>query len=173
MERKIILYIASSLDGFIAAPDDNLDFLKMVEKPGEDYGYKAFMEGIDTMIMGNRTYEWVMRHEPDFVSDTDTYIYSRSFKPNKGNIIFHPGDLAALARDLKSKKGKDIVCLGGAVVTNLLIREGLIDEMVISIIPVILGKGTRLFWDEGHQTNLELISAEKYDTGLVQLRYKI
>ncbi|HEX2394935.1 MAG TPA: dihydrofolate reductase family protein [Bacteroidales bacterium] len=172
-ERKIILYIACSLDGFIAAPEDNLDFLSIVEKPGEDYGYNEFIKSIDTVIMGKRTYDWIKVHAPEFIHEITTYVYTRSGLPSEGNIIFYNGDLNQLAQVLKSKKtGKNIFCEGGAVVANTMLKDDHIDEFIISIIPVILGKGIRLFGDEGPEVKLELISVKEFETGLIQLYYK-
>jgi dihydrofolate reductase len=74
VKRKIILYIACSLDGFIAGPGDDLNFLTVVEKPGEDYGYSEFLKEIDTAIMGKRTHEWIRRNAPDYVHDIPTYV---------------------------------------------------------------------------------------------------
>ncbi|HLO58933.1 MAG TPA: dihydrofolate reductase family protein [Bacteroidales bacterium] len=172
MERKVILYIACSLDGFIAAPGDNLDFLSMVEKPGEDYGYAEFMKGIDTAIMGKRTYDWVKQHAPEYVHEITTYVFTRTQMRVEGNVIFYNGDLAELAVKLKSEKGKDIFCEGGAVVANMLLKQNLIDEFVIACIPVILGSGVRLFGDDGHLQNLELCWVKQFDTGLVQVKYR-
>jgi dihydrofolate reductase len=172
MERKIILFIASSLDGFIAAPGDNLDFLSLVEKPGEDYGYAEFMKDIDTAVMGKRTYDWVKQHAPEFVHEITTYVYTRSELPDEGNIRFYNGDLAELVVKLKSEKGKDIFCEGGAVVIDILLKQNLIDEFVIATIPVILGSGIRLFGDNSPQINLELCRVKQFDTGLVQVKYR-
>lgn len=171
-ERKIILYIACSLDGFIAGPEDNLDFLSAVEKPGEDYGYSDFIRNIDSIIMGKRTYDWIKQHAPEFIHEVTTYVYTRSQLPPEGNIIFYNGDLIKLARRLKNEKGKDIFCEGGAVVANVMLKENLIDEFTISVIPVILGKGIRLFSEDGPQIDLQLVSVKEFDTGLVQLQYE-
>jgi len=171
-ERKIILYIAASLDGFIAAPGDNMDFLSVVEKQGEDYGYKEFIRDIDVIIMGKRTYDWIKLHAPEYIHDVTTYVYTRTPEPGEGNIIFYSGSLKELGLKLKSENGKNIFCEGGAIVANTMLKDNLIDEIVISIIPVILGNGIRLFGDDGHQTNLELLSVSKFDTGLVQLHYR-
>jgi dihydrofolate reductase len=171
MERKIILYIACSVDGFIAGPGDDLDFLSVVEKPGEDYGYKEFMTEIDTAVMGKRTYDWVKKNAPEYVHDITTYVYTRTLQPPDGKVIFYTGDLAELARKLKSEDGKNIFCEGGAIVANILLRQNLIDELVIATIPVILGKGTRLFADDGEQANLKLVWTKEFNTGLVQVKY--
>jgi dihydrofolate reductase len=172
MKRKIILYIATSLDGFIAGPGDNLDFLSTVEKPGEDYGYKEFISGVDTAIIGKRTYDWIKIHAPDFMHDFTTYVYTRTPQPAQGNFIFYNGDLAELVGRLKSESGKDIFCEGGAVLANAMLRQNLVDEFIISVIPVILGKGIRLFGDDGPQIDLKLVTVKDFDTGLVQVKYQ-
>ena len=64
MERKVILYIACSLDGYIAQPNDDLSFLSIVEKEGEDYGYADFIKKVDTVVLGRKTYDWIMKHVP-------------------------------------------------------------------------------------------------------------
>jgi dihydrofolate reductase len=92
-------------------------------------------------------------------------------QPQEGKVIFYSGDLPVLARKLKSEKGKNIFCEGGAVVANILLKQNLIDEIVISIIPVILGQGIRLFAEDGVRGNLELAWVKEFDTGLVQMKY--
>jgi len=171
--RKIILYVACTLDGFIAGPEDNLDFLSVVEKPGEDYGYSDFIKTVDTVIMGNRTYEWILKHAPEFVHEgVTTYVYTRTPRPSKEKVIFYNGSLTELALNLKKEKGKNIFCEGGALVANIMLNDHLIDEFIISVIPVILGKGIRLFGDSGPQTDLKLVSVRSFDTGLVQMEYQ-
>jgi dihydrofolate reductase len=171
-DRKIILYIACTLDGFIAGPYDDLGFLSMVEKTGEDYGYSEFMKNIDTVIMGKRTYDWVKINAPEFIHEITTYVYTRTGKASEGNIIFYSGDLGELSLKLKNETGKNIFCEGGAIVANTMLRENLVDEFIISIIPVILGKGIRLFGHNGPELELDLVTVEKYETGLVQLHYR-
>jgi dihydrofolate reductase len=83
MERKLFLYRATSLAGYIANENDNLNFLSAATKDGEDYGYSEFINTLDTVIMGRKTYDWVMNHVPEFVhSDKETYIITRSNRPS-------------------------------------------------------------------------------------------
>lgn len=172
--RKVILYIAFSLDGFIAKPDDNLDFLNLVQKENEDYGYFDFISTVDTVIVGRKTYDWVMKNAPDFGhEDKETYVITRSKTEQKGNIIFYNGSLVDLISDLKSINGKNIFCDGGAKIVNELFKHKLIDEMVLSIIPIMVGNGTKLFHLDIPEQELTLLSAKSFDTGLVQLHYKI
>lgn len=173
MERKVILYIATSLDGYIASPDDNLDFLSVVEQEGEDYGYAQFIESVDTVIVGRKTYDKVLSMGFDFPhSDKESYIITRTPKPATGKIEFYTGDLKNLILKLKKQEGKNIFVDGGAEVVNLLLKDNLIDEFCISIIPVLLGDGIRLFQDNRPGLNLKFVRSESFKSGLVQVWYQ-
>lgn len=172
--RKLILYIACSLDGYIAKPNDNLDFLNIVQREGEDYGYGEFIASVDTVILGRKTYDWVVGHGYGFPhADKESYIITRQSKPSEGNLIFYNGDLRKLLFDLKSKSGKNIFCDGGAEIVNLLLRDKLFDELIVSIIPILVGDGVKLFKDNRPEQELELVSVKNFDSGLVQLHYTI
>jgi dihydrofolate reductase len=173
MSRKLILYIATSLDGYIAAPNDDLSFLDAVAKEGEDYGYGEFIQTIDTVIIGRKTYDWIMAHVPEFVhADKDTYVITRTPREQIGNTRFYTGDMKELVARLKSEEGKNIFVDGGAEVVNALLLDNLIDEFVISVIPVLLGAGVRLFKDGCGQQGLELVDVKGFKTGLVQMQYR-
>ena len=172
--RKISLFIAMSLDGYIAKRNDDLSFLKLVEKEGEDYGYKEFTSKIDTIIIGRKTYEYVLKEIGPSHYDNgkrDIYVITRTDRPKVGRTTFYSGNIAELVKRLKSEKGKNIYCDGGAEVINELLKQNLIDEFIISVIPVLLGKGTRLFKDERPEQTLEFIKAKTFETGLTQLYY--
>ncbi|MGN7785819.1 dihydrofolate reductase family protein [Niabella sp. 22666] len=173
--RKLSLFIATSLDGYIAKPNDDLSFLKLVEKEGEDYGYKDFTETIDTLIIGRRTYDYVVKEVGASHYDNgerNVYVITRTKRPNLGKTTFYTGNLTELVRQLKSKNGKNIYCDGGAEVINELLEHDLIDELIISVIPVLLGDGTRLFKDGRPEQLLEFVKVQTFDTGLIQLNYK-
>ena len=171
--RKSILYIAISLDGYIAGPDEDLSFLDVVQQENEDYGYGDFIQTVDTVIMGRKTYDWIMAHVPEFVhADKTTFIISRTERQSTENTRFHTGDLSDLVRRLKTESGKNIFIEGGAEVVKTLLLDDLIDEYVISIIPVLLGGGTKLFEDGRPRQILNLISTKQFDSGLVQLHYQ-
>lgn len=171
---KVVLYIAASIDGYIAAPGDDLSFLSMVEMPGEDYGYAEFMRTIDKVIMGRKTYDWVVVNAPNYShSDQETYILTRTSKASIGNTHFYNGDLQELVQTLKAKGGKNIFCDGGAETANALLRLGLIDEIVLSIIPIILGAGTKLFHEGIPERKLHLLESKSYHSGLIQMHYRI
>ena len=173
-ERKVILYIAASLDGYIAGPDDNLAFLSLVRQEGEDYGYKDFLRSVDTVIMGRKTYDWVMTQIQEFPhSDKETFIITHNERASMGRTSFYTGPLKELIERLKSRQGKNIFIDGGAVIVNELLKDKLIDEFIISVIPFLAGEGTRLFRDGRPEQVLELVSSEKFPAGLVQLHYRV
>ncbi|WP_306350246.1 dihydrofolate reductase family protein [Flavobacterium sp. '19STA2R22 D10 B1'] len=172
INRKVVLYIAMSLDGFIAKNDGNLDFLSAVEKEGEDYGYAAFNETIDCVIVGRKTYDKVLSMGYDFHhADKESYIITRTARPSIGTVHFYTDNLYDLVARLKSTEGKNIFVDGGAEIVNELMKENLIDEFVISIIPVFLGNGISLFKEGRPEVALKLIDTKSFDKGLVQLHY--
>jgi dihydrofolate reductase len=173
MNRKVILYIAVSLDGYIAKPNDDLSFLSVVEQEGQDYGYADFVKTVDTVIVGRKTYDKVISMGIALpYPDKDVYIITRTPRPDIGSVKFYSGDLKSLVERLKSENGKNIFCDGGAEIVNELLRNDLIDEFIISIIPILVGNGTRLFKDGRPEQKLELFSIKQFDTGLTQLHYK-
>lgn len=161
-----------SLDGYIAKPNDDIGFLSLVEKENEDYGYANFLKTIDTVIVGRKSFEKVLSLGFDYPhSDKEVYIISRTPKPNIGSFRFYSSDLVELVLTLKKLKGKNIYCDGGAEIANVLLKNNLIDELYISIIPILLGNGISLFNKDLPENNLNLISAKTYEKGLVQLHY--
>lgn len=172
--RKVIVYIAASADGFIAKPNDDLSFLEIVAQEGEDYGYAEFISTIDTVIVGRKTYDWVMQHVEAFPhADKECYIITRTPRPSMGSVQFYTGDLPLLVNGLKEKTGKHIFVDGGAEVVNTLLNESLVDELIISTIPVLLGNGVRLFKEGIPETRLKLLQSKYYPSGLVQQHYTI
>mgnify|MGYP003582825414 CR=1 FL=1 len=171
--RKLILYIATSLDGYIAKPNDDLSFLSLVEQEGQDYGYADFVKTVDAVIVGRKTYEKVISMGYDFPhADKDAYIITRTPRPSVGSIKFYTGNLKSLVDELKSTHGKNIFCDGGAEIVNELLTENLIDEFIISVIPILLGSGIKLFKDGRPEQHLELVSIKQFEKGLVQLHYR-
>ena len=163
-----------SLDGYIAKPNNDLSFLTLVEKEGEDYGYAEFTDTIDTLIIGRKTYDYVLKEVGSLHYDNgkrEAYVVTRTERPNMGRTIFYTGDLTELVKRLKSESGKNIYCDGGAEVINELLKHDLIDECIISIVPVLLGNGTRLFKDSRPEQTLELVKVKTFETGLTQLHY--
>ena len=172
MNRKVILYIAMSLDGFIAKSDGDISFLSQVEQEGEDYGYSAFTETVDTIILGRKTYDKILSMGFDaYYGDRSAFVLTRSPHPGTDKITFYSGSLPELISSLKGQTGKHIYCDGGAKTVNRLLQDKLIDELIISIIPVLLGDGIRLFGQSFPEQKLQLVSSKSFEKGLVQLHY--
>jgi dihydrofolate reductase len=172
MARKVIVYVAASLDGIIAGPDGDISFLSQVEKEGEDYGYAAFINTVDTVILGKKTYDKVASMGYAFPhADKEAYIITRTAQPTNGRTVFYTGDVAELVRRLKAQEGKSIFIDGGAYVINQLLQSKLIDEIYLSVIPVILGSGIALFHQASPTQKILLKSVQHFDTGIVQLHY--
>lgn len=171
--RKVILYIATSLDGYIAKPNDDLDFLSIVQQEGEDYGYTDFIKSVDTVILGRKTYDWVMTQVSEFPhADKNTFVITRTPKPSIGKTNFYTGKLNELINRLKADSGENIFIDGGAEIVNELLKDNLIDEFIISVIPILVGNGTKLFKDGRPEQKLELLSTKQFKKGLTQLHYK-
>lgn len=122
--RILSVFIATSLDGYIAMPGDDLSFLKIAEKEGEDYGYAEFTSTIDTIMLGRKTYDWVLREIGSSHYDNgkrDVYVITRTQRPAIGRTTFYTGDSTELIRQLKSEDGKNIYCDGGAEIINALL----------------------------------------------------
>ncbi|MDX2188969.1 MAG: dihydrofolate reductase family protein [Bacteroidota bacterium] len=172
--RKVILYISMSLDGFIARQNDDIEWLSLVEKKGEDYGYNEFYNTIDTVIMGRRTYEKVLSFGIDFPHrNKKCFVFSSAKTFIDPYVTFVDQSPEIWLKKYKTTEGGDIYCDGGATLVHTLLKYGLIDEMVISIIPILLGEGKRLFSRHLPENSVKLINSNTFDTGLVQLTYKI
>jgi dihydrofolate reductase len=174
-ERKVILYISMSVDGFLATKDDDLSWLSIVEKEGEDYGYGALTASVDTYIVGRKTYEVVLNLTNGVFSQADQYdcyVITREERKPENGITFYNGDMETLIHELKQKEGGNIYCDGGGQIVKLLMEKNLIDKYIISVIPVMLGDGKRLFLGGNDKIRLKAQSSKYFDTGLVQLIYE-
>lgn len=170
--RKIILYIAQTLDGYIARKDGSIDFLDKYGQNQEDYGYHRFMDRIDTMIMGMKTYQQVSSFEGGYPHhDVKSYILTHQELAPVDNIIF-TRDVLSLYKTITSNKGKDVFLVGGAKVIQSFMNLDLIDEMIISILPETIGEGIPLFIDHLNKNKYKLISTKSFTDGIVQITYK-
>ncbi|MFX1275043.1 MAG: dihydrofolate reductase family protein [Promethearchaeota archaeon] len=167
--RDLILYIATSLDGYIAGKSGEIDWLFY----DQDYGYKDFIQDVDTVIMGRRTYQQILKFGDYPYNTYQSFVFSRTLKePVDDNIKIISTDLVNFILDLKAKEGKNIWLIGGSKIIEPLIQNGLIDKYIISIHPLILGDGILLFSMKSKQINLKLEKCESFDSGLVQLTYR-
>lgn len=166
--RKIKLFIACSIDGYIARKDNGLDWLFS----DADYGYTEFYESIDTTLMGYKTYEQILTFEAFPMQDKANIVFTRrDDRTPDTHVSFVSGDICAFTAKLKEQPGKDIWLVGGGEVITALNHAGLIDEYIISYHPIILGDGIPLFLKDSIETHLGLVSATPYPSGLVQMHY--
>jgi len=171
--RKVILYIAMSVDGYICDKNNSLDFLSIVEDGNEDYGYSEFNKSVDTVIVGKNTYNKVISMGFEYPhKDKDVYIISHDKIENLTHFKTYSGNLKILITHLKEKKGKNIYCDGGANIVTQLLENNLIDIFIISIIPVLLGGGIKLFQGDYLFSELTHIKTNTFQKGLVQLHYE-
>lgn len=169
-DRKVILYIATSVDGYIARKNGDINWLSIVETENQDYGYEAFYQTIDTVLLGRKTYEQVLTFGDFPYCEKDCYVFSSKSQTNTDYVQFADGDIVNFVDDLKKKEGKDIWLVGGSKLIKSFMSYDLIDEYIISMIPMILGEGIPLFKNCGSQ-HLKLLDIKRYTIGLVQLHY--
>ncbi len=171
--RKIILSLAISLDGYIAKPDGDVEWLKKVPNPEKlDYGFSEFYKTIDTTIMGNNTYKEILGFGIPFpFQDKENFVISRTIKADAEFVHFTP-DIPNLVKDLKSKSGKDIWLIGGGQINTEFLNNGFIDELLIRIAPIVIGEGLPLFANKPGEEIFKLIKTETFSTGIIQLTYQ-
>ncbi len=163
-----------SSDGFLAGENDNIDFLNPYQVEGEDYGYKEFINSVGAIIVGRITYEIVIGMGYPYHPDKNVYVATRSsLKSDRENLLFYNGDLKALITQIKLSHHKNIYCDGGAALAKSLLDERLIDEIILSVIPVKLGKGKLLFDNGIIPNDFKQKSRREYKTGLIQYYYEL
>jgi dihydrofolate reductase len=171
---NVVLYIASSLDGYIAAADGGVEWLNAFDTDGgEDYGYSEFEKSTGAVIMGGKTYrqalgfgEWSYKNMPSYI------VTSQPLADHPDDDVRKvEGDFAALVKSIKDETDKDIFFVGGAQLTKAFIEQNLIDEYRIFIMPVMLGKGIPLFLELDTVQAVKLTDTKSHPLGVVELRY--
>ncbi len=166
-KRKIILFIATSLDGYIARADGSIDWLFT----DADYGYREFYASIDTTLMGRKTYEQVRTMGPFPYPEKHNYVFTHQRQGEDEHVTFVNKDAVGFIRDLKAQDGGDIWLIGGGGLIQTCLQDQLIDELRIFIHPVILGEGLPLIPSPSPSVNMEVIRQGMYDNGLVEVHY--
>lgn len=168
---KISIYIAASIDGYIARNDNSLDWLDRVGGFDEDYGFKKLLDSIDTLIIGRKTYE-IATTVPDPYPGKRVVVLSNTLKSVREGMELYRGDLAELVAKLHSQGTRHIWVDGGVTISQFLASQ-IVDTITIGIIPIILGEGLPLFNVVGKELPCRLISSQSYPSGLVQLNYEL
>lgn len=172
---KTIFYVAASLDGFLADENGGVDWLTPFQEAPYDYGYAEFLGKIGQVVTGSKTYE----QAKDFPGGwnfpgTKSWVFTQRNLETDGreDIVLWRGAAKELMEDLKELP-KDTWLLGGATLAANFFNEGLVDELVLTQIPVVLGKGKPLFEGIAKPLNLKLEKVEQFPNGVVQLIYSM
>jgi len=164
------VFIATSVDGFIAREDGTFDFLSIVEQPDQDYGFAEFFGSVDALVIGRNTYETALAFDEWPYAGKRCIVLTHRETPSLHGEQFFSGAPGALVEQLGLGGAQRLYVDGGAVIRSFLGAD-LIDDFTLSIIPVLLGRGISLFGNEVPELRLTLESSESYPSGLVQLRY--
>ena len=170
------LYIATSLDGYIATADGSVEWLDAYQSDEEDYGYHRFYDSVDTLLMGGNTYRAILGFGCDWpYAGKQTWVLSRSIQAaTSGQFGIISRDTLTFVRQLKSlETGKDIWLVGGGEIISLLLAENLIDEMLLCIFPVMLGNGIPLFPPSSALSKWQLEEQRSFPSGATMLTYKL
>ena len=166
--RTVSLFIATSLDGRITGPGESLDWLFT----DRDYGYKKFFKSIDTVIMGRKTFAIACTFENIPYAGKAKYVFThQQITTDVPGVKFILNDPSVFVRALKAKPGKKIWIVGGAEIVKVLLNADLIDEIIMSVHPIILSEGIPLFSGIRNKSGWSLQKSKKFSSGLVQLTY--
>ncbi|RAJ94441.1 dihydrofolate reductase [Larkinella arboricola] len=166
--RKVKLFIATSLDSYIAGPNGEIDWLFA----DGDFGYSAFIQTVDTTLMGNETYKLTQSLGEFPYQSLTNYVFTRNSDATEAPYVkFISGDITAFVADLKQQPGKDIFLVGGGQINALLLDAGLIDELQVFVHPISLGKGIPLFQPTEKRHPWRFVSSRSFERGLIELRY--
>jgi dihydrofolate reductase len=179
-KRRIIVYITTSADGFIARSNGSVDWLDRPHPKG-GYGMGAFYKSIDTTLWGRKTYDMALDFQKKGVAGTafDTkvknYVFTRSLpqSPAPAGLEFVSETIKAFATRLRAEKGKNIFMMGGAGIIGSFLDEGEIDEFIINVIPTFIGEGIPLIAPRRRTVPLTLISSKKFTDGVVKLHHAV
>ncbi len=178
--RKIIVYVATSADGYIARPDGDVEWLNRRPRT-VDYGMRAFYRTIDTILLGRKTYDFALDYykksgRKSRMFDTKLANYAFSRKPPKSEIPgveFVSEPVKPFAQRLRATPGKHIWMMGGGELIASFLDVGEIDEFDIHVIPTFIGEGIPLVAPRHRDVPLRLRSTRKYPDGVVRLRYEV
>ena len=173
--RKVIVHIATSADGYVARPDGDLEWLTSRPAPEGFYGMNAFMRSIDTKVLGRKTYEMSLRMGAKFDSKSRNIVFSRHPPPTDApsGVEFVTEAIGPFVSRLREQPGKDIWLMGGGEIIASFLDEQVIDEFVVSVVPVFIGEGIPLIARRHRHVPLDLRSVDRFEDGLVQLHYRV
>jgi dihydrofolate reductase len=175
-KRKIIVYIATSADGYIARTDGSVDWLDRPRTAG-DYGMKNFFKTIDTILFGRKTYDQSLKFDQKSVesnlSKTKNYVFTHKPPKSKLNVAFVNEPVKDFASRLRATPGKNIWMMGGGGLIGSFLDAGALDEFIIHVIPTFIGEGIPLIAPRHRSVELSLLSTHAYSDGVVRLHYRV
>ncbi len=167
---RLSVFIATSIDGFIAAPDGNLDWLDGVAWSEEDYGYDAFIETVDALAMGRGTYDYIAHIDPLPFGDRQVFVFTHQPTPVRDGVTFWERTPVQAAAEWEQMDLARVYVDGGLLISSFL-AAGLIDDMTISVAPVLLGEGKPLFHPGAVTSTLRLDGVQSWPSGFASLSY--
>jgi len=163
--RKIILGVAVTVDGYIEGPNGEYDWCFT----DQDYGMEDFMNRIDAIFYGRKSYAMA---GGNIFPAKKAYVFSNTLKQPLADAEVIGGDIVKAVKAIQQQPGKDIWLFGGASLTSVLLNENLVDELWLSVHPLLLGSGKLLFQDLKERKHFKLMDTKTYSTGLVALFYE-
>ncbi|GGG44168.1 dihydrofolate reductase family protein [Hymenobacter glacieicola] len=172
--RKVVLYIATSLDGYIASPDGSVEWLP-TPPPGEDYGYANFLATADATLLGRATYEQVLSFGEWPYPTLTNYVFTHRppAEPAHASVHFITEDPTRFVTQLKQQPGNTIWLIGGSTLASPLLAAGLIDELMLFIVPQLLGSGIPLWREQPRPRALTLQRTQTWPDGTTLLHYQL
>lgn len=168
---RISVFIARSVDGYIATDDDSLDWLMAAGAEGEDYGFESFLSGIDVVAMGRSTYEFIKDFPELPYGDRPVHVFTtKDAAPRDGFEFYARTPQEAVTR--WAEQGVGAVYLDGGSLISQFLDAGLVDEMTLTTVPLLLGSGKPLFHRIATSTPLRLVDSQVFESGMVNLRYQ-
>jgi dihydrofolate reductase len=172
VRTRCSVFIATSLDGFIARLDGGIDWLSIVERPGEDYGYRAFFDTIDAVVVGRSTWEVARGFSPWPYEGKRVVVFTRRALDAAHGEEAHAGTPDELV-DRLSREGLQRAYVDGGAVIRQFLAAGLVDDLTISVVPIVLGGGLPLFDAIGRELRLDLVQSRAFESGLVRSEYGV
>ncbi|MEX0780986.1 MAG: dihydrofolate reductase family protein [Balneolales bacterium] len=173
---KLIYSLAMSLDNKIAKPDGDVDWLQKIPNPDQsDYGFNNFFNSVHTTIMGFNTYEIISGFDVEWpYKEKTSYVFTNKNKlPNDPNVTFINEKHIAFLKDLKDRERDDIWLVGGGMLATELFNQKLIDQFLLHIMPIILGKGVPFILPNADEKMINLITSKAYNSGVIETLYKV
>ena len=176
MNKKNSVFIATSIDGFIADKNDGIDWLHSIPNPdNDDMGYLEFNKDIDALVMGRKTFETVLGFDFDWPYEKPVFVLSNKLKEipenHKEKAFLVNGTLTEILNEIHEKGFNRLYIDGGTTISSFL-KADLIDEMILTTIPILLGGGSPLFTELPNKLNFELIKTKTYLNQITQNHYK-